>query len=377
MNKRQLAHVDGDSVTADRRSSHTELIRFLFVGSVNTALNFFIYSICIFFGLSPAWSAAIAFASLIPVSFKAHSSFVFNSSLSVPVILKCSVALTISMVFNIGLVTFFWTHLLADPIPAQVLGLAPAVVVNYILLKYFVFPNRSTAVRRKEAAIPWAIIFTAAIVAYVSAAAILLYTNPFLFSDDWRHYNHYFFERDLVGAIFGRENLHLMILPNIIFLSNHVFFDSRMSNLALVNVGLLSTAGALAAFAWLQATWKPDRRMVEVLGAILVGVAILLFLGAPRKLFWGMGVHNHLVVLGTFGAALFVSGLVGSLRKPRNFIGFVGFATIASTSFTTGSAVWMLGFLGAVVNREKLLTTLALLAIGLVGLFATVWPMLN
>ncbi|MYH15480.1 MAG: hypothetical protein F4149_09940 [Gammaproteobacteria bacterium] len=217
----------------------------------------------------------------------------------------------------------------------------------------------------------------AAIVIYIAAAAVLLYTNPLLFADDWRHYNHYFFERDLINAIFGRENLHLMILPNIMFLSNYLFFDGRMSNLALINVGLLSTSAALAAFAWLRATWKPDRHMAEVAGAFLVWAAILLFLGAPRTLFWGIGVHNHLVVLGAFGAALFASGLTGSLRKPINFIGFIGFATIASTSFTTGSAVWMLGFLGAVLNRERLSTTLTLLIVGLAGLITTVWPMLS
>ena len=360
------------------QSSHTEFIRFLLVGVGNTALNFVIYSMCVFSGLSPAWSAAIAFACLIPVYLKAHASFVFNSKLDVQAGLKCGVALIVSMALNVGLVTFFWTHFFADPIPAQALGLAPAIGANYVLLRYFAFPQTPSNLSSWKRAVPQLVIAgLAAIAIYVSAAAILLYTNPLLFADDWRHYNHYFFERDLVGAIFGRENLHLMILPNFIFLSNYTFFDGRMSNLALVTVGLLSTAAALAAFAWLRATWKPDRQLVEVVSAFLVWAAILLFLGAPRTLFWGIGIHNHLVVLGAFGAALFASGLAGSLRKPITFVGFIGFATIASTSFTTGSAVWMLGFLGAVLNRERLSTTLTLLVVGLAGLITTVWPMLD
>ena len=373
---------ESDVIKFARQSEQSEVLkeflRFIIVGLGNTALNFIIYAVCVSFGMSPAGAAALAFVTLVPVHFKAYSTFVFRSSGDIANVLRYGLVLAMSMALNVGLVTFFWAYLLADPLPAQALGLAPAIAANYLLLRYFAFPK---ALPPSEiSATPWtwfAIAGVSALAIYVSVAAMLIYTNPLLFADDWRHYSHYFFQRDAIDAIFGRENKHLMVIPNFIFFSNYQFLDGRMSNLALVNVGLLLAASVLLATGWIKATWRRDRSWIEVVGIVFIWGAVTLFLGAPRTLFWGIGVHNHLVVLGVVGAALFASGIAGSFTRPGPFAGFVSSAAVAATSFTTGAAAWLLAFPGAVANREKPIVLLAAMGIGLIGLTATVWPILD
>ena len=359
-------------------STLKEFIRFFVVGVANTALNFLLFSLCIYVGLSPPLSAVVAFVGLVPVHVKAHASFVFRSQLDISTVLKFSLSLAVSMGLNAGLVTVFWAYLLADPIPAQLLSVGPAVAANYMLLKFFVFSRRPALHSvRSVPKLPLLTVGVAVLAVYVSVAAILLYTNPFLFSDDWRHYNHYFFERDLWTAILGRENGHLMVLPNIIFLLNYTWFDGRMSNLALTSVALLSAAGLLVAISLLKATPTKRQYPIALLCVFLTCEAMLLFLGAPRTLFWGMGVHNHLVVLGVVGAAFFAAGMAGSLRNPLPALGFVTFATIASTSFTTGAAAWLLGFAGVMLRHEEFRVRAAFFALGLIGFVATVLPLLH
>ena len=368
-----------ESVQQSNHASYStlkEFMRFLVVGAANTTLNFLLYSLCIFVGLNPPLSAVVAFVGLIPIHLKAHASFVFRSQLDISTVLKSSLSLAISMGLNVGLVTVFWAYLLADPIPAQVLSIGPAVAANYMLLKFFVFSRFPVLYAvRSVPRLPLLTAGVAVLAVYVSVAAILLYTNPFLFSDDWRHYNHYFFERDLWTAIFGRENGHLMILPNLIFLVNYTYFDGRMSNLALTSVALLTAAGLLVAISLLKAT--RIRRQYPTLCVFLICEAMLLFLGAPVSLFWGMGVHNHLVVLGVAGAAFFAAGMAGPLRNPLPALGFITFATVASTSFTTGAAAWLLGFIGVLASRERFRVHMAFFGLGLVGFAATVLPLLH
>ena len=345
---------------------------------VNTGLNFAIYSLCIRLGLSPPLSAGIAFICLIPIHLKSHSALVFRSKLDLGAIIRSVVALAISMSLNVGLVAFFWLHLLADPIPAQVLGIAPAVALNYMLLKHFVFSR--TPVIESVRIIPklqLVIAFVASCAVYLSVAAILLYTNPFLFSDDWRHYFHYFFQRDMWNSIFGRENAHLMVLPNVTFISNYLFLDGRMSNLALVSVALLSTAAILAAMpVWGSGRNRP-RYALDSYCVLMTHAAMFLFLAAPTTLFWGMGVHNHFVVLGVVGASLFASGVAGSLGRWIPMFAFITFATTASVSFTTGAGAWLLGFPGALANRENFRTRTIVLVVGLIGFTATVLPLFD
>ena len=367
-----------------QQSSHAphgtlkEFMRFLVVGTANTALNVLLYSLCIYVGLSPPLSAVVAFVGLIPIHVKAHASFVFRSQLDISTVLKFSLSLAVSMSLNVGLVTVFWVYLLADPIPAQVLSIGPSVAINYLLLKLFVF-SRLPALHAVESLpkLPLLTASVAVLAVYISVAAILLYTNPFLFSDDWRHYYHYFFKRDPWTAIFGRENGHLMILPNITFLLNYISFAGRMSNLALMTVALLSVSGLVVTISLLKAIPDRHRYPIEPLCVFLLCEAMLLFLGAPSTLFWGMGVHNHLVVLGVVGAAFFAAGMAGPLRNPLPALGFIIFATVASTSFTTGAAAWLLGFMGVLVRRERFRVHLAFFVLGLVGFTVTVLPLLQ
>ena len=366
---------------SERDSESTDILqqffRFIVVGLCNTGLNFIVYVICVWLGLSPAAAAALAFVILIPVHFKAYSTFVFKSNQDIASALRYGLVLAVSMALNVGLVTFFWAYLLADPLPAQALGLAPAIAANYLLLRYFAFSTASPPIKTSATLWTWFVIAgVSALAIYVSAAAMLIYTNPLLFADDWRHYSHYFFQRDAIDAIFGRENKHLMIAPNFIFFSNYLFFDGRMSNLALVNVGLLSAVAVLLGTGWIKATWRQDRSWVEVVAIFFIWGAVALFLGAPRTQFWGIGVHNHLVVVGVLGAALFASGIAGTLTRPGPLAGFVGSAAVAATSFTTGAAAWLLAFPGVVANREKPIVLIAAMGIGLIGLTGTVWPIL-
>ncbi len=220
--------------------------------------------------------------------------------------------------------------------------------------------------------IAWIGILVVSIIsAYISVVSILIYTHPLLFQDDWRHYYAYFFEKTFLESIFDRQNGHIMLLPNFIFYMNYRFLGGVMINLALVSVAVLGAVSGFFMLALVRGLKSLKVGLIQTIGIGSIALSVVLLLTAPVTLFWGIGVHNHLVVLGAVGAALFASGLLGPINKMPAFVGFVACATLASTSFSTGTAVWALGFVGAVALRCRARVLIGYLVVCALGGLAT------
>ena len=348
-----------------------EWVLFVAVGLGVTATNVLLYLAGVYIaGLRPSIAAGIAFILLVPIHFFSYSKIVFRSgSTSFKMIFCYAATLAVSFLLNVGLVDFYWGVLLAEPISALVLSLGPAVLANYVLFKFYVFqPSAKRNLLSFTTIANLLIIFVAIVAIYLSVASMLLYFHSFLFSDDWRLYYDYFFRRTFFESIFGRQNGHLMIVPNAIFFGNYALFGGRMIVSVLFSVATLGMSGLISALVIVRALKFQNVRPIERIAAASVVLLLAFLLTAPVTLYWGMGVHNHFTVLGAVGAAFFASGMA---RPVLFFPGFLVCAVLASTSFSTGVAVWGLGFAGAVVARTRPATVLLYFFLGITGALVT------
>lgn len=346
----------------DVSKSHSPLVEgalFLLVGIGSTLSNLAIYAgLLHFVGLSPLLSASLAYALLLPVHFAAYARLVFQSeTIDWRVIAGYLSTLLTSFLLNVGLVRLYWGTLQADPIAAQVLALIPAIATSYLLFKYVVFADTKPKWRFNLSFIDLLPILTAlaAIVAsYLSIVVMLLFSHQILWADDWRIYNDYFFVRDLWGSIVDRQNGHLFIVPNTLFLANYAGLGGGMTLLSILNAGLLCLIGFVLGAVVDSALRDLNVTTSNRIASFTTVAAASLMLAAPVTQIWAIGVHNQLVVFGAVLASVFSAGLLGALERLRIAAGFASSALLASASFSTGSAVWALGFAGAFAKRERL-----------------------
>ncbi len=360
-----------------RRSLFSEGVLFVVIGVIFTLLNFVIYLFGIaFFDLSPPLAAGIAFLLLIPLHFMGHSRIVFlDKNNSYQQIAKYTVALAVSFLLNVLIVWVYWAWFMSEPLAAQILGSVPASFANYLLLKYLVFSKSGDTKRSKQpkllASISVATTFLALAALYLAVSAILLYTNNQLFADDWRHYRDYFFDRTYIESIFGRQNGHLMIVPNLFFYHNYTFLSGKMIYLAIANVALLGSAALVVAKVMDDAFNYIGSTAGKRVAIASISLALMLCLLAPVTQFWGIGLHNHIVVLSVICAAYFVSGNFRALDSGVSMIGFSLFSILAATSFSFGAASSALGFLSSVANRQTKTNMLIYFFLGLVIAIST------
>lgn len=119
-----------------------QLLRFLLVGSFNTAFSYGVYAVMLFVGLNFAAANFVALVLGILVSFKTQGSLVFRNNnnrllgrfvVGWAVIYLASIAL-IGQIIAIGLNAYI----------AGALALPFTTMLSYFLQKYFVFPTPTT-----------------------------------------------------------------------------------------------------------------------------------------------------------------------------------------------------------------------------------------
>lgn len=328
--------------------------------------------------LAPAISAAVACVLPMPFHFCAHSMLLRRSGAASGTFVRYGLASAAGCLVGIGLVEFFWRALLAPPVAAVILSLFPAVFVNCLCLRRLAFEQTRGGVRRRVLSQPRLTavanvtsIALAFLTVYLAVATMLLYSHPTLFGDDWRHYWHYFFERGWIESIFGRENGHLMIVPNILFFSNYALLGGRTLFTSFANVVLLAAGAAVIAAVVNRGVRIHGVQPLLRTACVAVAASLVFVLGSPTNQFWAMGVHNHAAALGAVGAAFFASGLGGRISGLPIFLAFVACALFAGTSFSTGIAAWGLGFAAALAVREGRGTVSAYLLAGFAGAFLT------
>lgn len=348
------------SAVPPAQTRHSPLIEgalFLVTGLGITVLNLIFYLGFIhLLGLSPPVAAILSFICATPPHFISYSKLVFRTKGGKGTFWRYGLTLLISCFLNVVVLSFFWAWLLADPLPAQLLGLIIAVLSNYLLLKFFVFRHSFDWGRDSRAQI--ALNLTALIIGfaaiYISFLAISLYTAPELFADDWRHYRDYFLDKSYLSALLDRQNGHPMIFPNIVMYHNLWLFGGQMSTLAIVNLTLFALAGAGMGYTLYRIAISFNFGLSTALAMFVSGLVVFYLLSAPNVQFWGLPLHNHAVMAAAVLSVLFASGTLGRLDRPSIFLGWFFFALIAAGSFSTGASVALLGVIGATLNRSRL-----------------------
>lgn len=362
-----MSEPQNQSVASRRHAPWLEGALFLLTGLTITALNLVLYLIFIHaLNISPPIAAALSFALMTPPHFLAYSKLVFRADARRGTVLRYAITILISLFLNVFVLNFFWAYLLADPLPAQLLGLIIAVLSNYLLLKFFVFrhPIQWGADGRAQIAINIGALILGVIAVYLAFLFISLLTAQELFNDDWRHYRDYFLDKSYFSALLDRQNGHPMIFPNIVMYHNFSLFGGQMSTLAIVNLALLGMAGGSVGFTLHKVATQHGFGVSTALAMFMLGLVLFYLLSAPNAQFWGLPLHNHAVIAATILSLLFVSGTLGSVDRPAIFMGWLLFTIIAAGSFSTGLVAALLGPVGAILNRAKLRTILLYAIIG-------------
>jgi len=117
-----------------------KFVRFLFVGGLNTMLNYGIYALLIYLGFSYSLAITVAFIAGLMINFKTQGRFVFNSRSNRPFLLYVASWLGIYFV-NLWLLGI----LIANGIDSYLAGalmIPPIAVLSFFVLKYAVFREK-------------------------------------------------------------------------------------------------------------------------------------------------------------------------------------------------------------------------------------------
>ncbi|MBU1210690.1 MAG: GtrA family protein [Alphaproteobacteria bacterium] len=324
---------------------------FLAVGGSATLLNMIFYvGLVHLAGILPTYAAALSFALVVPFHFLSYARIVFPPErVDRALLVRYVAALALSFALNVGLVGFYWGFMGAQPIPAQVLGLIPAILANYLTFKFFVFRPAIVGLPQLSAAtsLNLATAGVSGATTYVAIAAMLIAAGPApppeaaaaLKSEALRDI------LDLSGSL-------PQLLPGVLIKLNAILSGSAPSILIILVTGMIGLAGLLLAYASDRALVRNDAPASQRLAAgltVLAGVMVLHIATADADTSGGLA--HGLIVLGATGAALASSGLIGRLLQPETAVVFCNCALIAMLSGTVGVLVWLMAPVGLVLTR--------------------------
>ncbi|MFK7978561.1 MAG: hypothetical protein AB8G86_01145 [Saprospiraceae bacterium] len=205
---------------------------------------------------------------------------------------------------------------------------------------------------------------------YFTIITTFLLSYTVLWQDEWRHFNDYLFKKDTYHSIFDRQNGHLMIIPNAIFLANmHLLTAKEIWLILLNNITLLFITAVLIRN--LYHTLKGQIKPIANIASCAILALSVFWLAGDVTLFWGIGIHNNLAALGTTFAAYSLSRQE-KIGPYKGMLYFVIGAMLSSCCFGAGSATWVLGFVAAILLRQNFKFVLSHLVIGLLGGFLTI-----
>lgn len=118
--------------------------KFLLVGGLNTMLNYGIYALLIYLGLSYSLATTVAFVAGLVINFKTQGRFVFNYSSNRPFFVYVASWLGIYAV-NLWLLSL----LIAQGVDSYLAGalmIPPIAVLSFVVLKFVVFREKKVVV---------------------------------------------------------------------------------------------------------------------------------------------------------------------------------------------------------------------------------------
>ena len=112
---------------------------YLIVGGINTLVNLRIYYILLKCGVNYIVDNIICFIIGVLMGYIMNTLIVFNNRLRFKSLLKYSSVYICSMAINIGLLFSLVNFLQLDKMLAQIMTVGVVTIINYLLIKRFVY----------------------------------------------------------------------------------------------------------------------------------------------------------------------------------------------------------------------------------------------
>ncbi len=177
---------------------------------------------------------------------------------------------------------------------------------------------------------------------------------PAMMSDEWRSLS-FLVDNGFWHSIACRHNGHPMLFPNLVY---RVLLLASDGNALVRSLATFVSAAAAAALLGLAAARcirsAGDSSKLQAVAIILATVALSLWLTGHAKLFWGMSVHDY-IVIGTGVAALLLTPRISNAGQVNYsaFGGVVLLATVCTFSFGFGAAVWGAVLIVMLMSRQR------------------------
>lgn len=131
------------SCTTDIASLKKKIVKFLYVGIVNTIVGYSIYAILVL--LEVPYLASLFIATVVGVIFNYFSigRLVFKSRDSFVTFFKFVATYGIVYLINAFMLNMAMKHLQINPYIAQALCVPPSVFLSWLLMNYWVYKNEN------------------------------------------------------------------------------------------------------------------------------------------------------------------------------------------------------------------------------------------
>lgn len=125
-------------------------IGFLFIGVFNTALSLILYAILLWLHVNYMLASAITFIFGVLEGFILNSLLVFKTKPHFKLLLKFTGVYTISMTLNLLMMHIFVEWFVIDKFVAQVITCALLAVINFYLVKNFVYRKNFVDILKED-----------------------------------------------------------------------------------------------------------------------------------------------------------------------------------------------------------------------------------
>lgn len=115
------------------------LVKYLLIGSSNTVVSFALYYLLLTMKINYLVDNIICFIIGVLLGYTLNTIFVFKNKLNFKSLSKYTTVYIFSLLFNIIILFLLVHHLSIDKMLAQAITVGLITVVNYLLIKKFVF----------------------------------------------------------------------------------------------------------------------------------------------------------------------------------------------------------------------------------------------
>lgn len=135
----KLENVKGQLLAFGER----DYARFVLFGSLNTGMNFVLYSLCIVLGFNYMIANAISWVAGVTVSFLFNMRYVFKKIYQHKRLFLFAISNIVSLLVSMAMLSVLIKGLLMNPIAAAVIATPVVVIVNFTTSKFIVFSRES------------------------------------------------------------------------------------------------------------------------------------------------------------------------------------------------------------------------------------------